>query len=45
MQPCRRGGKFTQELPSMAEYPQIFRVRQTFERPRVEDIPGEVEAQ
>ena len=29
----------------MAEYPQIFRVRQTFERPRVEDIPGEVEAQ
>ena len=29
----------------MAEYPQIFRVRQTFEHPRVGDIPGEVESQ
>ncbi len=29
----------------MSEYPQIFRVRQTFERPLVEDIPAEVEAQ
>ena len=29
----------------MSEYPHIFRVRQTFERPLVEDIPAEVEAQ
>ena len=29
----------------MSEYPQIFRVRQTFERPLVEDIPAEVEDQ
>ena len=29
----------------MSEYPQIFRVRQTFERPRVGDILGEVESQ
>lgn len=26
----------------MSDYPQIFRVRQTFERPRVEDVPAEV---
>ncbi|MEX2140211.1 MAG: lactate racemase domain-containing protein [Pirellulales bacterium] len=26
-------------------YPQFFRVRQSFERPRVEDIPGTVEAE
>lgn len=29
----------------MPSYPRMFRVRQTFERPRVEDIPGEVQAQ
>lgn len=29
----------------MVRFPQIFRVRQTFERPRVGDIPGEVERQ
>ena len=29
----------------MPEYPLMFRVRQTFEAPRVDDIPGEVEAQ
>jgi hypothetical protein len=29
----------------MPEYPQIFRVRQTFERPRVENIPAMVEEQ
>ncbi|MCZ6673565.1 MAG: lactate racemase domain-containing protein [Verrucomicrobia bacterium] len=29
----------------MAEYPQIFRVRQSFERPKVEDIPADVEFQ
>ena len=29
----------------MSDYPQIFRVRQTFERPLVDDIPGEVAAQ
>ena len=29
----------------MCEYPQIFRVRQTFERPRVGDVPGEVGSQ
>jgi len=29
----------------MPDYPQIFRVRQTFERPQVTDIPGEVAAQ
>ncbi len=29
----------------MSDYPQIFRVRQTFERPRVTDIPGEVASQ
>ena len=29
----------------MTRFPQIFRVRQTFERPRVEDIPGTVEEQ
>ena len=29
----------------MPEYPEIFRVRQTFDRPVVEDIPAEVEAQ
>lgn len=29
----------------MSDYPQIFRVRQTFERPQVTDIPGEVAAQ
>jgi hypothetical protein len=29
----------------MPEYPQIFRVRQTFERPRVENIPATVEEQ
>ncbi|MCL6505395.1 MAG: nickel-dependent lactate racemase [Bryobacteraceae bacterium] len=27
------------------EYPQIFRVRQLFERPRVDDIPGTVQAE
>src|SRR5688572_2330080 len=29
----------------MSRYPEIFRVRQTFEGPRVLDIPAEVEAQ
>ena len=29
----------------MAVYPQIFRVRQRFERPRVVDVPAEVAAQ
>lgn len=29
----------------MPDYPQIFRVRQTFERPRVSDIAGEVASQ
>jgi hypothetical protein len=29
----------------MFEYPRVFRLRQTFERPRVEDVPGTVEAQ
>ncbi|MHB1037992.1 MAG: nickel pincer cofactor-dependent isomerase, group 22 [Pirellulales bacterium] len=29
----------------MLRYPQIFRVRQTFEAPRVEDVAGEVHAQ
>jgi hypothetical protein len=29
----------------MSVYPALFRVHQTFERPRVMDIPGEVEAQ
>jgi len=29
----------------MSDYPQIFRVRQTFERPRVNDIPAEVASQ
>lgn len=29
----------------MVAYPQIFRVRQTFERPRVEDIPATVDQQ
>jgi hypothetical protein len=29
----------------MSDYPQIFRVRQTFERPLVTDIPGEVASQ
>jgi hypothetical protein len=29
----------------MAAYPQIFRLRQNFERPRVEDVPAEVEKQ
>jgi len=29
----------------MSAYPRMFRVRQTFERPRVEDVPGEVHAQ
>jgi hypothetical protein len=29
----------------MPDYPQIFRVRQKFEAPKVEDIPGEVHAQ
>jgi hypothetical protein len=29
----------------MPDYPQIFRVRQTFERPQVVDIPGEVASQ
>ncbi len=29
----------------MTVYPRMFRVRQTFERPRVDDIPGEVQAQ
>jgi hypothetical protein len=29
----------------MSEYPLIFRVRQTFERPRIENVPAEVEAQ
>jgi len=28
-----------------SDYPRIFRVRQTFERPQVEDIPGEVASQ
>ena len=29
----------------MTALPQIFRVRQLFEAPRVEDVPGEVQAQ
>ena len=29
----------------MSQYPQIFRVRQNFERPQVEDIPGTVAAE
>lgn len=29
----------------MSEYPQIFRVHQKFEGPRVDDVPGEVERQ
>ncbi|MDA1053445.1 MAG: lactate racemase domain-containing protein [Planctomycetota bacterium] len=29
----------------MSDYPQIFRVRQTFERPQVTDIPAEVASQ
>ena len=29
----------------MSDYPQIFRIRQTFDRPRVKDIPGEVGSQ
>jgi len=29
----------------MPEYPQIFRVRQTFERPQVSDVPSEVQSQ
>lgn len=29
----------------MPEYPQIFRVRQSFESPRIDDLPGEVETQ
>lgn len=29
----------------MSDYPMIFRVRQSFERPQVKDIPAEVEAQ
>lgn len=29
----------------MSQYPQMFRVRQHFERPRVDDIPAEVDAQ
>lgn len=29
----------------MASYPQMFRVRQTFEAPRVDDIPGTVSAE
>ena len=29
----------------MSDYPQIFRVRQTFERPQVADIPAEVASQ
>jgi hypothetical protein len=29
----------------MSAYPQMFRVRQRFQRPQVDDLPGEVEAQ
>ncbi len=29
----------------MPEYPSVFRIRQSFDRPRVEDIPGEVDRQ
>jgi hypothetical protein len=29
----------------MPDAPEIFRVRQKFERPRIDDVPGEVEAQ
>lgn len=29
----------------MADYPRIFRVRQIFEAPRLEDVPGEVQRQ
>jgi len=29
----------------MSDFPQVFRVRQRFEAPRVEDVPGEVRAQ
>ena len=26
----------------MSEYPEIFRIRQKFERPKIDDIPGEI---
>jgi len=29
----------------MSDYPQVFRVRQSFESPRIDDLPGEVESQ
>ncbi|MCA9211111.1 MAG: [Fe-S]-binding protein, partial [Planctomycetales bacterium] len=29
----------------MSNYPEIFRVRQHFEAPRIDDVPGEVAAQ
>jgi hypothetical protein len=29
----------------MSGYPQMFRVRQHFEAPRIDDVPGEVHAQ
>ncbi len=29
----------------MSDYPMIFRVRQSFERPQIKDVPAEVEAQ
>lgn len=30
---------------AMSDYPHIFRVRQSFPTPRIEDIPGEIESQ
>jgi hypothetical protein len=38
-------GKCSKSLEVMSDYPAIFRVRQTFERSIVEDIPAEVDAQ
>jgi hypothetical protein len=32
-------------MEAMTDFPQIFRVRQTFDAPRVDDVPGEVRAQ
>jgi hypothetical protein len=31
-------------LKPMSEYPEIFRLRQSFDRPRVEDIAAEMDA-
>lgn len=39
------GPVYLRENHPMPQYPLIFRLRQTFERPQVENIPGTVEAQ